>query len=362
MNVNKYQLSVILPCYNVANYIERAINSILIQDLTGYEVIIVNDGSPDNLLEICGQWIHLKNFKIITTVNQGLSQARNEGLEVAEGEYVYFFDPDDFINEGCFSSVMAKAYEGNYDAVHFGFKTIYEDQGGINYDKYEKPYIYTSNKEIIEKYLPRFIGFGQDDIDHWKEGSIWDKNEFAGVWRFFYKRSVLMDNNIRFRKGITLFEDRLFDAMFFLHANSICLMDEVFYNYIIKEKGLLTGSINDFSKLVQDKINGVVERGYIRDEYLQKRGVDIFNLYNGTVVIGALEIIVRGASMPIYKCYSAVKKYLELPDVKKAYSTTRFRGFNLKYKITSLMVKYKLTWLLVVMTHVASKLGVSLKS
>lgn len=61
-------------------------------------MIIVNDGSPDNLMEVCEKWGGKPNFKIITTDNQGLSQARNEGLERAKGEYVYFMDPDDYIN------------------------------------------------------------------------------------------------------------------------------------------------------------------------------------------------------------------------------------------------------------------------
>ena len=84
-----YKISIILPCYKVAQYIERCINSILTQDFPNYEVIIINDGSPDNLLQICKQWEGLSNFTILSFPNQGLSQARNEGLAVAQGEYVY---------------------------------------------------------------------------------------------------------------------------------------------------------------------------------------------------------------------------------------------------------------------------------
>lgn len=347
----------ILPCYNVAQYLERAMTSIFNQDYTDYEVIIVDDGSPDNLLDVCKKWRHLPNVRIVSTKNQGLSQARNEGLEVARGEYVYFFDPDDYINEGMFSSVIEKAHEGNYDAVHFGFKTIYEDQGGIHYDKKEKPYIYTSNEEIISKYLPKFIGFGQEDIDHWKDGNIWDRNEFAGVWRFIYKRSILMENNIRFRKGITLFEDRLFDTMFFLYANSIAVMDKVFYNYIIKEKGLLTGSLNNHEKLIRDKINGVTERALLREMYLQNKGKDIFEMYIGTIILSALEIIVRGSKLSIGECYKHVSTYLKYQDVKDAFDRVRIGGFPLKLRIPTLMIKFKCTLLLVVLVHIASIIG-----
>ena len=357
-----YSISIILPCYNVAQYIERAVDSILLQDFTDYEVIIVNDGSPDNLLEVCEKWGDKSNFKVVTTKNQGLSQARNEGLERAQGEYVYFMDPDDYINPGMFREVIDKCHEGNYDAVHFGFQTIYEDQGGIHYDKFEPPKIYASNVEIINEYLPKFIGFGQAHIDHWQEGDIWSKNEFSGVWRFFFKRSVLMKNNIRFRRGITLFEDRLFDALFFLYAQSIATMDKVYYNYIIKSKGLLTSSINNNEKLLRDKINGVTERALLRSLYLKERNIDIFPYYNGTFILGALEIIVRGADLPILKCIKATKKYLSLNDVKEAFCLTDMSGLSAKLKIPALMIKYGMMPLVVILIHLAGILHIKLNA
>lgn len=357
---DKYALSVIMPCYNVAQFIERAVNSVLSQDFKNYEVIIVNDGSPDNLLEVCEQWKEKPNFSILTTENQGLSQARNEGLERAKGKYVFFMDPDDYINAGMFGEVMAKCMEDDYDAVHFGFRMIYESRGE-HYDVFEKEHVYSSNGEIITEYLPKFIGFGQEHLNHWG-GDIWNKREFATVWRFFYKRSVLMKNQIRFRKGVILIEDMLFNSLFFLYANSIAAMDKVFYNYIINEKGLLLGSTDDSKKLVSAKINGVTERAVLRKLYLEKAGVDIFKYYNGTIVIGALEIIVRGTKMPVGKCYEAVKSYLKMNDVKEAYRITDFSGFPCKMKIPAWMIKYGMTWLLVVLVGIADKCGIKLKA
>ena len=351
-------LSVILPCYNVAKYIERAVDSILRQDFEDYEVIIINDGSPDNLLDICKKWGGKSNFKIITTANQGVAQARNEGLRVAIGEYVFFMDPDDYINQGMFREVMSKCHEGNFDAVHFGFQKIYEDQGGLHYDKAEPNYIYSSNTEIISSYMPKFIGFGQNHINSWKVGNIWDKIEFASVWRFFFKRSVIENNKIDFDKGVSLNEDRWFCIKFFLYASHIATINKVYYNYIVKNNGLMTGSIGNFDKLVKDKISGISGRALLRKLYLEKKGIDIFKYYNGTVVIGALEIIVRGAHLPIFKCIKAVKQYLSLEDVKEAYKTTNFNGFSNKMKYPAFMVKYGLMPLLVILIHLGNKIGI----
>ena len=302
------------------------------------------------------------NFTIVTTPNQGVAQARNEGLKVAKGEYVFFMDPDDYINPSMFRDVMDKCRERNYDAVHFGYQKIYEDQGGIHYDKAEPDYVYASNKEIIVSYMPKFIGFGQEHIDAWKAGGIWDKIEFASVWRFFFKRSVIEQHHIVFDSGVSLNEDRWFIIRFFLYANSIATMDKVYYNYIIKEKGLLTGSINNHDKLVRDKINGVTERALLRKLYLQEKDIGIFKYYNGTVVIGALEIIVRGAHLPIFRCIKAARRYLALDDVKEAYRTTDLSGFSAKMKYPALMVKHGMMPLLVVLVHLACKMGVRLNA
>lgn len=132
-----YKISIILPCYKVAQYIERCINSILTQDFPNYEVIIINDGSPDNLLQICKQWEGLSNFTILSFPNQGLSQARNEGLAVAQGEYVYFLDPDDFIEPQLLSTCYQVLSDTHADAIKFGFKST-EIESGISWNTVSK--------------------------------------------------------------------------------------------------------------------------------------------------------------------------------------------------------------------------------
>lgn len=90
---------------------------------------------------------------------------------------------------------------------------------------------------------------------------------------------------------------------------------------------------------------------------MKEKGINIFKYYNGTVVIGALEVIVRGAHLPISECTKAVKQYLSLEDVKEAYKTTNFNGFSNKMKYPALMVKYGLMPLLVILIHLKIKIG-----
>jgi Glycosyltransferases involved in cell wall biogenesis len=359
--MNKYAVSIILPCYNVAQYIERAIDSILVQDFKDYEIIIINDGSTDELLQVCNDKILIEGeskIKLLSFKNQGLSQARNEGLKVAQGEYVYFFDPDDYINQGMLSKVYSKAKEGDYDAVHFGFHIIYETQGGIHFDVAESPYIYQTNDEIIHDYLPRFLGITQENINNFIDLShLWNSKQFAGVPLFLYKRSVLIENNVLFPKGIKLVEDKIFNARFFCYAETIALMDDVLYNYIVKEKGIMTSSLNDAKGLVVDKIAGVEQRAILRNLYLKERNIDIFPYYIGTIVFSALELIMKLSDTSFFSSQKELKRYMSLEDVKIGVKEINVAHLPLKLRLPIVMLKYNLTNLLLFGMRILKMIG-----
>lgn len=354
------KISIILPCYNVAQYIDRCLESIKGQSFHDYEIICINDGSTDNTLDVLTKWEKkFNNINIVSFQNQGLSQARNEGLKLAQGEYVYFFDPDDYINPGTLEATYRKAKEEEYDAVHFGFQTIYEDQGGIHYDKSEKPYVYQSNDEIIHEYLPKFLGITQQNIDEWIDmTTMWNSKQFSGVWRFLYKRSILVENNIIFPKGIKLIEDKIFNARFFCYAKTIATMEEVFYNYIIKEKGLLTSSINNLKGLIDDKVIGIEQRALLRNLYLKEHNLDIFSFYIGTIVFSALELIMRMSVFPFNTARKELMRYICLPDVKNGIEEVRISNLPLKLKLPIILLKMKLHYLLLWGMRLLHKIGI----
>ena len=117
------KLSIIIPVYNVEKYIEKCILSCCNQNLDtlDYEIIIVNDGSPDKSLEIASRLEQLySNIVIISQTNQGLSAARNKGLNSAKGEYVWFVDSDDWVKENCFLEIYNKCLGLDLDVLLFG--------------------------------------------------------------------------------------------------------------------------------------------------------------------------------------------------------------------------------------------------
>ena len=120
MAFNKPIVSVIIPCFNQAQYLTEALNSVLNQTFQNWECIIVNDGSPDNTEEVALGWCNKdKRFKYLKKENGGLSSARNAGLKIAQGEYIQFLDSDDLLQkEKIESQVSFLGYNLNVDIVY----------------------------------------------------------------------------------------------------------------------------------------------------------------------------------------------------------------------------------------------------
>lgn len=353
--MSKYKISVVLPCYKVAQYIERCITSILNQDFEGYEIIIVNDGSPDNLLEICEQWKNLPNFKILSFPNQGISQARNEGLMVAQGKYIYFLDPDDYIEQGVFSHCYQLLELHQADAIRFGFRTtnITTQQ---SWTSNNKNHTLSSNQQIIKEILPKIIGYTKEEIK-----TIGGDKEFVSVWQFIYKRDVLIKNNIFFPKGVSLSEDKIFNSHFCCYANTIITINNIFYNYFIRPHGLMVGNLNNPTNLIKNKIDGVFERERLRNIYLKEHNLDILKLYYGSLILSGLELCIKLTSIKYKDGYNGLSKYLSLPTVKDAFKGIKAKeSLPLKVKIPIFCIKYHLTRFLFTGLYIIRKFKIKL--
>lgn len=146
------KLSIILPIYNVADYLPACLNSLFVQDVdeSCYEVICVNDGSSDNCESIVKSYQKFhSNIVLIVKENEGVSKARNTGLRAAKGSYIWFIDPDDFIEKNCLKFILSSLEETNADICNVDFKGVPENYTSSN----EK-----DNKDFTMKYLSKQIG------------------------------------------------------------------------------------------------------------------------------------------------------------------------------------------------------------
>ena len=140
-------ISVIIPVYNVVNYFDRCINSIINQTFKNLEIIIVDDGSTDGSSEACDKIAKIDNrIKVIHQINMGLSAARNAGLNIATGEYIAFVDSDDYLHPRMYEILYKEMTKNEVDMVICEFNEFEEEPKYIaNIDKYDTR-LYNKNK------------------------------------------------------------------------------------------------------------------------------------------------------------------------------------------------------------------------
>lgn len=212
------KISVILPCYNVEKYIAKSIQSVLNQTYTDFELLVVIDGSPDNSKAIAEDF-NDERITIYEKPNGGLSDARNYGLERAEGEFVYFMDSDDWIEPDLLLDNIAIIAEKDIDVVIFGYIQDDEDTEGrvINSKSMVPP------KICLEK--------GKDNFP--TDSHIIGLLGYA--WNKIYRKSLLQNNNLKFEKGTSLIEDILFNSQVYQKVTTICFNDKCYYHYLNRE-------------------------------------------------------------------------------------------------------------------------------
>ena len=217
--------SVIVPIYNVEDYLPRCIDSIISQTFTDFELILVDDGSPDNCGKICDEYAKKDNrIRVIHKENGGLSSARNAGLDVAKGEYIYFIDSDDYIKENLLEHCLPYLEDG-LDMVAFNYiqvneKTKEERVSTYNPSLFE---IYTPkerNRFIIDTLLPCRIG--------------WE------AWGRIFRRSIIEEKSLRFADNRKIFaEDLYFSLCYLAHATRIISISSPLYYYITRENSIM---------------------------------------------------------------------------------------------------------------------------
>lgn len=217
------KLSVIIPVYNVEEYLRECLDSVCNQTLTDIEIICIDDGSTDNSLDILNEFASKDSrIKIITKENGGQATARNLGIKEAQGEYVAFVDSDDFIEPEMFEKLYAKSKENNLDIAMCKIAT-YDNQ----------------TEEIKDNVWYYMMGVFRDfekDIFNHKDTKEFTCHIAVTPYNKIYKNSLLKDNNILFPEGV-IFEDEKFFYDTYLRADRISIVDEFLYYYRVNRKG-----------------------------------------------------------------------------------------------------------------------------
>ena len=201
--MNNPAISIIIPVYNAEKYLRRCIESVLSQSFTDFELILVDDGSKDSSPQICDEYVSQDTrVRVIHKANGGVSAARNDGLDIAKGEYITFIDSDDWVEREYIQSLYDKR------SLDFVIGNFINEPSGKKRKINECTFIGDKLKDYIKNtYL--------------SNGYPWGK---------LFKNKIINNNAIRFKK-IKVYEDLLFCLEYVRHCSSICCMSKAHYHY-----------------------------------------------------------------------------------------------------------------------------------
>ena len=270
------KISVIVPVYNVANYLESCLESIRDQDFEDYEVILVEDGSTDESRQIAEEFVAKNDdkFRLIYQANKGLSGARNTGLQHADAEYICFVDSDDTVEKNYLSSLYQIAHGRNADMVFCAFRSV------------------TEQGEWIRDYR-------ENDIIPNKLYNLRDNKELFliqnAAWNKLYRKALLEKHDLLFTEGVW-YEDLRFTKKYLMIAEKCVYCDEVLYNYRQRSGSIMNSMKSERNIEILDALSEV-EAFFAQCGELENYREEIEILAIDHIYISALVRLIRSNEM-----------------------------------------------------------------
>lgn len=319
-------ISVIVPIYNGEKYIRKTIDSLLNQKYDNIELILVNDGSTDNSLKICEEYsAQDSRIVIINKQNEGISAARNSGLEIAKGDYISFIDQDDEITDDIYTKLVGGFSEQIDFVVSGKVMKLIDSESRVIQD-----IVYEYNAQIIS-----------DQFDILKLLLNVNRNTcLLHIWNCLYKHSIIIENKLSFDKTLKYgHEDSLFNIQYVSKCKKIRVLSGVVYYYFRRAASSTSlkknlGYIKDFqryalvtSKSLSEVVTKKKEKAMLYT-YLLRLGISLFSQYS---------LKQSDRKKELYQIYNICKKYSRSNIVS-------YRGINKIYAIylnvISLLLKY----------------------
>ena len=244
------KVSVIVPVYNVEIYIKKCLDSLVSQTLKNIEIIIVNDGSPDNSQKIIDKYVekYPEKIKSYKKKNGGLSSARNYGLKKAFGKYISFVDSYDYIDETMLEKMYNKAISNNFDLVVCDLDYVDDNSNFI------MRVSSNINNDLFDEKVKRCM-----------------LNLYPAAWNKLYKRELFDKSQVKFKEGIW-FEDVEFIYRLFPFIRSIGVVKDNLYKYVQRD-GAITKTFDERLYNYVDNWNGIIDfykNNNLYDEYFKE--------------------------------------------------------------------------------------------
>lgn len=320
------KVSVIIPVYNTEKYIKECLESVLNQEYKNLEIIVINDGTQDNSMQIVGEYLKDQRIKIINKENGGLSSARNEGIKVATGEYISFIDSDDWIDKNLYENIVNEIKEE--DILIFNSRTIDDETRKIKQEKI----INTEYLSSIKKgYLLYYI------------------SDYSSCNKI-YKLDFLKRNNIKFLEGV-IHEDRLWCLEVLYKTDNIKVSNIIGYNYRVNRKGSIIYESNNVKDLlkksyekesllkIMEKMEEITKIKYLSIEEVLKIKFEIERIRN--IKDGYINYLNIKKDLEIYFKSNKVRQNFEIlrKELRELLETRRVKKIkNIKFLEYTLLI------------------------
>ncbi|WP_309088629.1 glycosyltransferase [Domibacillus sp.] len=327
------KVSIIVPVYNMERYLKRCLNSLLNQTFSDIEIIAVNDGSTDGTENILNEYLQRDNrIKVITQKNGGVSSARNEGIKAAQGEFIGFVDPDDWVNEKMYETMYTEAAAGKTDIVMCSYVREF---GSHSKEKNFEVDTFRYEGNEVHKMMRRLVGPLGDEtanpelLDAW--GTVWSK---------LYRVDLIQENDLQFvdLKEIGTNEDTLFNIQAFYYASSFHFLNKPFYHYWRGNAHSITtgykANLLEQWFTLYKQIEEFLENNNMEDEH--------FTALNNRICLNVLGLGLNTMSADTLSermKIKSIKAFLEHERIKQSFYTFELTHFPINWKVFFLFAK-----------------------
>lgn len=312
-------ISIIIPVYKAETFFDECVSSILAQSYGNFELILVDDGSPDKCPELCDKWAATDSrIKVIHKPNGGVSSARNSGLEIASGDYICFVDSDDTLSENGLHTLMKSIEQRNVDVVFGAFQFQYGDRLLPHASRLPE------GKYQFKDVLKNFIDDGT--LSGFLLGS---------TCAALYKREMIVKNHLHFVEGLKNNEDGLFNFELALLADSFAVINTPVYNY---RQDNAPSKPNRMNENFGEKVFDILDmKEWPKDKYeydIQKA--------RRKVTLAWWDILHFATDYPVFKSIAFIHRNVSKIEVKKGMKYMQYRNMNLYKRIIFYLMKYRL--------------------
>lgn len=307
------ELSFVIPAYNVEKYIERCLNSIYSQDVeeSRYEVIVIDDGSTDSTVHLLReiQKEH-ENMQVVSQKNQGPSTARNKGIALSKGKFIWFVDSDDHIAEGSVTSLLSHVPDSDIDILYFTYNEV-SMNGSIKQGPKQpvaKNILMSGKRALAEGFYP------------------------TSVWLALWNREYLNSLSLQFNTEIMYAEDSLFSFQALVQSHNVMFVDDAYYVYERREGSSTTKTGKE--KLLKQKTSDIIVAKFIMDmseEYREKDQelADMIACHSRKMTFGLLFEILKNRrtwkKLGISQSLIRIMEKYEMYPLRKPYGSLKKR-------------------------------------